>query len=123
MSFHDASPSMRLNRLPLNFERMLASSLFILLISASLLLPGNRRECFCMLLHNAVMSPGIQALHLICVPIAVTFSILSCDRLVLGLCGPHRQQSLPESSNSYLIYGVDYSMCALVNLSTIYSYP
>lgn len=81
----NVSPSMRLNRLPLNFERMLASSLFILLISASLLLPGNRRECFCMLLHNAVMTPGIQALLLICVPIAVTFSVLSCDRLVLGL--------------------------------------
>lgn len=85
MSFHDASPSIRLNRLPLNFERMLASSLFIRLISASLLLPGNRREGSCMLLHNAAMTPGIQALLLICAPTAVTFSILSCDRLVLGL--------------------------------------
>lgn len=35
-----------MNGLPLNLERMLASSLFILLISASLLLPENRREVF-----------------------------------------------------------------------------
>lgn len=54
MSLHDVSLS-RLNRLPLNLERMLASSLFILLISASLLLPGNRREFFCMLLCNAIL--------------------------------------------------------------------
>lgn len=58
MSFYDASSSMRWNRLPLNLERMLASSLFILLISASLLLPGNRREYFCTWLCNAVMTPS-----------------------------------------------------------------
>lgn len=103
MSSHDVSLS-RLNRLPLNLERMLASSLFILLISASLLLPGNRRENFCMLLCNAI---------LLCFQCCDT--ILCCDRLVLGLWGPQRQKSLTESSSSYLLYGGDYSMCALVN--------
>lgn len=70
--------------LPLNLDRMLASSLFILLISASLLLPGNTYKTFWVLVMWSIYNSSL--FWLLWAETNKVQLLECCQRIKLSLC-------------------------------------